>query len=1324
MKFPSIKIEGSILSAQILSDLSDEKITVGQNASDFGLEKGQRVSEHIQSAWALATQQWQVFKARRDMLGAAETGTTQVRKFWLEPLLDVLGYQCELQHRGEEVQGKSYLISHREPTMAHFPIHLVGFQDQAQQAPEKRSTLDIKPSSGTSRMSPHALVQEYLNLTEHLYAIVSNGLQLRLLRDSTRLVKLSYLEFNLEQMMEEGLFADFRLLYRLLHRSRMPKVMDQSAESLIESYHQQALEDGEAIRDKLGEAVKDSIVQLANGFIAHPANNELREALNQEQLNAKEYYQLLLRLIYRTLFLMVTEERDLLYDKSATPKGRRIYYEFYSIDRLRKLAESSIHVDPRFDDYWEGLKNTFQLFEKEHFAHKVGLKPLAGGLFGSSALGELVNTRLDNQTLLQSLRRLGVFEHPVSHSLTRVNYASLNVEELGSVYEGLLELEAVLKPNSQGKWEFGFTQGSERSTTGSHYTPDELVLPLIRHSLDYQIENRLSKPAQFVTASGSQTLPEKELQEKALLGLRVADIACGSGHILLAAARRIGTALAKVRTNEEQPSPEAQRHATRDVIRNCIYGVDKNPMAVELCKVALWIEAHEPGAPLNFLDHHIQCGDAIVGLKKVDELFEGIPNTAFKKMTGDDTGVRSDLAKRNKKERKSRSQLSLALQQTQSKVGNLADRLRHITAMPEGNPAEVQAKEEAFKSFIHSKEAFRFEQMANACIANYWIPKSEDNERHILTDGRYQNWLRGVESPSPETLAIINTEAQQQAFFHWFTAFPDVMQQGGFDCILGNPPFLGDKKLRKAFGDAYINYLPSAYQPAGLVDLVAYFFRRAFTLLKKSGFQSLISTNTIAQGNTREGGLEVILSEGGSINHAIRSMRWPGKAAVEVALVTIYKGDWLRPHTLNSKKVKIITSYLDDSEALGNPCPLKANEGKSFVGSYVLGKGFVLEPEEAQALIKKHPKNKDVLYPYLNGQDLNSRPDQSPSRWVINFFDWPLRRYSEQEWDNLDPTTYLDTEDRIEEGRTVPIAPPYYELPVAYDYPDCIAIIERDVKNERLAKKGDRGAEYWWQFLRIRGELYQTIAPLERVLVVARISKTVAFTFMPINMVFADAIVVHALNDYSEFGLMQSTIMNVWAWNYCTTMKTDLNYTPTNTVERFPIPKNENSICELAESYYHFRKLLCLKNNIGLTKHYSIFHDFNEDSSDYLKAREQHRQLDLAVIKAYGWDDLINKTYPPADDAFGNTTLHGFYEVDYLPENDRVRFTFHPEARKEILKRLLLLNHERRKEEELAGLWKGKEELIPRTKKRGGSSKKASIKPKPKQNNPKQGGLF
>lgn len=1240
MKFNTIRIEGSILSADTLDKIGQGELG-GQIAKDFGFDSSVKVKDEIVKAWADAQDLWRIFKRHRTDVPATATGTSETRRYWILPLLSLIGYELELS-KSELAGGKTYAISHRAKNLDGFPVHIMGFND----------SLDKKREDSGPRMSPHALVQEYLNLTEHLYAIVTNGMQLRLLRDSSRLVKLSFIEFDLEAMMEEEQYADFAIMYRLVHATRMPVEMDAGSESLIEKYHQDALDSGSRIRDGLSVAVKFSIESLANGFLRHPGNPSLRQECENKNTTGDIYYKNLLRLIYRLLFLMVIEQRDLIYPKNVDRKKREIYYNFYSIARLRKLCERTFLEEDHFDDLWTGLKNTFRLFETESKGRHLDIKPLAGDLFGYDSIGILSSCRLDNKTLLECLKNLSVFNHPKTGQKMRVNYASLNTEEFGSVYEGLLEYSPEII-NENGGYKFVFVQGSERSATGSHYTPDELVLPLIKHSLDYIIEDKL----------------KAQDPEKALLSIRVCDVAGGSGHILLNAARRIGAELAKVRTGEDQPSPTAYRTGVRDAIRSCIYGADKNPLAVELCKVSLWLEAHIPGEPLNFLDHHIKCGDSIVGLAHKEELLKGIATEAFKKLPGDDPDVAKRLARKNKEELNQKTQLTLDYEQVViADVKNIAGLLHKLDIMPEHTPAEIEAKQKEYQKLTSGSIWWRLKNLADISTAQFFIPKTKENENKFITDAEYREYLAGRQMIGMG-VAKATEVALDKRFFHWFLAFPEVFMDGGFDCILGNPPFLGGSKISGSYSEAYLNFLMCNYiKTTGRCDLVGFFFRRIYDVLKNKNFLSLISTNTIAQGDTRQSVLDYILKNQGDIVFAIKSIKWPGKAAVEVSLIAISKQRPYQKRYIGNKEVQDINSLLEEGgQSESKAYNLYQNESQSFEGVKVMGTGFIINEETSKELICSNPQNSNVIFPYLNGDDLNSSFDQKASRWVINFFDWPIEK--------------------------------------AKAYKDCFDIIEDKVRPVRMAQNDQKAKDYWWIYQRPRPELTKAIKKLQKVIVIAKTSKSLAFTMVDTNQVLNANLSIISFDDFFHYSVLQSNIHIHWAWKFCTTMKTDLIYTPTTIYQPFPFPQNvlpaQTKALEcIGEAYHEYRRQLMLKMKLGLTKTYNQFHNkrlafingelqdkeiekqygketlilrnhlqktqsacsFNEAVEGILELRRLHKEMDETVLKAYNWTDI--------------DLAHNFYEVEYLPENDRIRYTISPDSRREILKRLLQLNHE------------------------------------------------
>ncbi len=1259
MKFPTIIIEGMIVSADILDKIETGEID-GQSPKHFGLEGSQKVKDEIARIWADCQDLWQVYSRQMNKIGNSASGAAETRRYWMLPLLGLLGYDTQ-NAKTEVINEKSYAISHRAINLIGFPIHIMGFNDK----------LGEKRQDGGPRLSPHSLVQEYINITEHLYALVTNGLRLRLLRDNSRLIKQSYIEFDLQAMMEEQHYADFAVMVRLLHATRMPQSIEAGEESLIEKYHQESLDSGSRIREKLSEAVEKSIFLLANGFLQHPENEELCREIEVNRLTADQLYQLQLRLIYRLLFLLVIEERQLVFPEKTDQQKCEIYYKYYSLSRLRDLAESRSLEEGNHSDLWISLRQTFRLYEDEAFGAKLGVQPLNGELFGPSGLQILESCSLDNTALLACIAHLSRYSDEASRHMIRVNYAGLNVEEFGSVYEGLLEYAPKIEQQN-GRWTFRFVKGTERSSSGTHYTPDELVLPLIKHSLDHIIQDKLKAPLDkapkkpYDGRGSGKTKPPEDLasikyeQEAGLLSIKVCDVACGSGHILLNAARRIAQTLATVRSGEEQPSPEVLRPAIRDVISRCIYGVDKNPLAVELCKVALWLEAHNPGEPLSFLDHRIKCGDAIVGLAHMQELQNGISDEAFKPLPGDDKTVCRNLRDRNKADRTESKLMKDFRKDLHRGVNDLVSAFTQLDTMPDHKPKHVFNKSEAYIRLISGPDYMRLKALADIQTAQFFIPKHKAGD--CITDGLFREYLAG-RAMQGQAVAKAMAAAVEKRFFHWFLEFPEVIANGGFDCILGNPPFLGNRKIKGMLGEEYLDWLRYYFVPAGAVELVVYFYRRIYDIIKVNGFQSLLATNTVAQGDAREGGLDVILQSGGTINHAVRSMRWPGAAAVEVALVTIYKGKWLGSFVLNRKTVQQITSYLDDAEQLGNPYPLKQNEDISFQGSIVLGKGFILEPEQAQRLINIDPKNKDVIFPYLNGDDLNSRTDQSPSRWVINFHDWDFEK--------------------------------------AIKYKEPFEIVERLVKPERTRKTPNGEfvlrkplPQKWWIYADKRPKLYRTIEPMVRVLVINNHSKLPLFSFTEKQYVYSHALTVIALDNFWTLCILNSSFHEQWAWKYGSTMgASTLRYTPSALFETFPFllitsKNNLDKLDTMGKDYSDFRNNIMRELNLGLTNIYNQYHDSNLEKNitfadvidKIYKLRQFHEKIDKAVLETYGWD----KDGP---DGTAIELRHDFYEVDYLPENDRIRFTIHPDARREVLKRLLLLNHRIHDEEVKAGLW-------------------------------------
>ncbi len=1225
MNYPSVRIEGAILSPDLLEHLEDRP---GQKPADFGLDPTSKVKDEIARAWADAQDYWRIFQRKLETLKADSPATTETRQQWVGPLLGLLGYQLEYQARGTELDGKLYNISHRATNRSQAPVQIIGYHEPA--------GLDRKPERANRRMSAHAVVQEFLNLNEQLYGLATNGRVLRLLRDSSRLIKLSYLEFDLDRIFSDGLFADFAILYRLLHASRLPLAEESNAESWIERYHQDSLDSGARIREGLSLAVEQAIRDFGSGFLAHPKNDSLRKAIADGRLAPEDYYKDLLRLIYRLLFLMVIEERDLVFPTAAKPEHRAIYRDFYGVHRLRILSEKRYLADARRHDLWLALLATFRLFETDGPGSKLGLAPLAGDLFGVEAIGWLAECTLGNDVLLGCLRSLSLYEHPDSRQLIRVNYGALNVEEFGSVYEGLLEYEPILAMDGSGI-RFDLQLGEERSATGSHYTPDDFVQPLVKHSLDYLIADRLK---------------EKD-QETALLSLRVADIACGSGHILLVAARRIATELAVVRTGEDQPSPTAFRAALRDVIRTCIYGVDLNPLAVELCKVALWLEAHNPGQPLNFLDHHIKCGNAIVGFARQEELGKGVPDEAFKTLPGDDKEVAAAWRKRNKLERQNRTQESLNFSpQLGGRLDSVLEEWKKISALPERTPTEIEKKKESFSTFGSGENLGALREIAAIPISQFYMAKTESTESELIGDAEFRQYWTGNSTLAGKVAAGALTTANQKRFFHWFLEFPEVMAGGGFDCILGNPPYLHGQKLSGTYGHAFCELARWIYAPVGLSDLVVFFVRRAFRLLQPAGFVALITTNSIIDGEIRKDGLEQILNDGAEINMAVRGRKWPGRANLVVSLLAVHHGSWGGPHVLDGLPASAINAFFEDGDEVIGPSALTENGGRVYQGSIFLGEGFLLSHDESARLISADAKSSEVLYPVINGKETNNNPDQRPSRMIINFKDMPL------------------------EG--------------AKEYAAPFAVVEKLVKPDRQKSKRAVRREKWWQHAERAAGLYRGLRELDRCFAAAATTKHLSFSAQPTDHVFLNTLYVFTTNRWDLFTVVQSTLHEVWARKYSGSLKQDLRYSPSKCFDTFVFPDDlwnatDPRLAKIGERYHEHRKALMRDLWLGLTKTYNLFHDRDlspemvakvskkseeEAARGYeglLELRRLHVELDCAVRDAYDWQSL--------------DLGHDFHEVDTLAENDRVRFTISSNARREVLKRLLALNHARAEKE-------------------------------------------
>ncbi len=771
VNLPTLTLEGGLFLPDQL-----EKAALGsaqwQTEADYGTPKGLKLKDDYSRAFQIACAQWKHFAAQLERKDVDATALTHT--FVQELLRDVFGYTNLQTCPGITLGERHYPVS----LLAGSVPVVVAPHTLALHEPDARFAI---AGAGVRKKSPFMFTQEMLNASpNHFWGIACNGKTLRLLRDAATLTRPSFLEIDLADLLGGQRYAEFANVWRLLHASRASGV---PTECIWEKWRAAGQEEGTRVRDGLRLGVTDALLILGEGFIQHPANDALRSALHNGELSKDAYFQQLLRLIYRLIFVFSVEERGLLHPKDNSKEAqvaRRAYAEGYALARLRDLCLKR-RARNRFDDYWQALRIVFRgLNEGES---RLAL-PALGGLFATTQCPALDTASLDNAHLLAAMQNLRWASH--NGVLAPVDYRNMGPEELGSVYESLLELVPEIdlparKFGFVGLTSEGSTAGNARKLSGSYYTPDSLVQELIKSALDPVIEQRIAAQ------------PESPIE--ALLAIRVIDPACGSGHFLLAAARRLAEKLAQLRATDGEQTEQDFRHALREVVSRCIFGVDRNPMAIELARTALWLEGFEEGRPLGFLDHHLQVGDALLGLTDLKALELGIAKDAFKPLSGDDKEACKQLTKANaaalkdlEKKRKARAfgQLDVASSQDSG--------LKHLQVLenlPENSTQEIAAKEAAYQAFLEQAKTSRLAHAADLLVGAYLLPKREGYQERIPTSATLYLTLFGDTLPSEQqgALAAAQSACAEARVLHWPLAFPQVFASGGFDCVLGNPPW-------------------------------------------------------------------------------------------------------------------------------------------------------------------------------------------------------------------------------------------------------------------------------------------------------------------------------------------------------------------------------------------------------------------------------------------------------------------------------------------------------------------------------------------------------
>jgi hypothetical protein len=1168
--------------------------------------------------------------------------------------------------------------------------------------------LDSYVANSSWKASPDTRMTELLRATGVELGLVTNG-EHWMLVDVPKGGTSGFASWYAALWLEEKI--TLQAFQSLLSASRFFNVPDKQT---LEALFKKSANNQTEVTDQLGYQVLHAVEVLIHSL--DRADQDFERALLAD-VQVDVLYESALTVMMRLVFLFCAEERELIPTKPFP-----VYEQNYSVaaisKQLRELADQhGEELLERRYDAWPRLLAAFRAVFGGLKHDDVYIPAYGGSLFNPDRFPFLEGRKsgttwrdtdanplpVNNCTVLHLLEALQLLRIKVPGGgpteARRVSFRALDIEQIGHVYEGLLDhtakralephlglagtrtkepeiplaaLETLLakgesplfqflkevtgksesaltkafhveiQPQEAGRFraachgddalwkrvqpfaglvrldDIGYpvvipqgsvfvTEGTDRRSSGTHYTPRELTEPIVRYTLE-----------PLVYVGPAEGKPEDEWRLKSateLLSLKICDMACGSGAFLVQTARYLAEKLMEAWEAEHSvaqpgdqgdlftevvPAPqnvvritpygmasagglfeqvvpldphERKTYAMRIIAQRCLYGVDINPLAVEMAKLSLWLLTLARDKPFEFLDHSIRCGDSLVGLHDIAQLRH------FSLKPDDDDAVL----------------FHGPLDEVVEEAISLRLKLEDLPA----NSVEDLERQEKLLTEANEKIA-RLRCAADLLVAaEFWGVNAKDKlekVRHAaVVSGHYIE--NGLTEEFEEKAA---KERRGQKMFHWPLEFPEVIvKKSGFDAFVGNPPFMGGTKLEPAFGRCHREYLVD--QIAGSVrgvrgtgDLCAYFFLRIASLSRKSGGCGLVATNTIAEGDSRLLGLDQIIKAGACISRAVKSKKWPGKANLEVAFVWLFFGKWNGAYFLGEICVGDISTLLEAGASDNRmPSPLIANEGKCIEGSKALGMGFILDQLEARSLLESAPKNRDVLFPFLTGEDLNSRPDQSASRWAIFFFDWPLTHED-------DATS---------------------QKPAAADYPDCLQIVEQRVKPERFSHPPDSSwnraiRERWWQFGLPRPALLKAIRGMSRVLVRSAVSNINSVSFVTTNQVFSHATKVFIFDDDAALALLQSSIHTTWLEKYASSMRTDVRYTPETCFAPFPFTEFTNGMRQSGKRYDQHRRAVMIGRQQGMTKTYKRLFSPDDNSADIQKLRELHIEIDQAVAVA------------------------------------------------------------------------------------------------------------
>jgi hypothetical protein len=1125
------------------------------------------------------------------------------------------------------------------------------------------------PSGHGWDATPQQRFERLLKETEHPIGILFNGAELRLVH-APRGESSGWLTMPLEPMAEVAgrpmlgaleLLLGVDRLFGGNPEQRLPAVLAASRKNQNE------------VSTRLAEQVLEALWELLLGFdeaerIARDSHHTVLGDLPNSEEGQKHLYGGLITVLLRLVFLLYAEDEALM-------PGDSLYGQHYSVgalaDRLRqeRFEHQGAMADRR--GAWASLLSLFRLVYDGGGADPGYLPARHGDLFnpdaypflegrtpGSSYTGDILTNlpSVSDDVVEKVLTRL-LWLADESKVAQRLNYRSLDVEQIGSVYEGIMgftvegasgpsvgityrpprqkititlvvdaEQLLAVSGSKREKWldeqagvalklpakvKEGLKQASslaelclalgnrlsphtprglapgslilqptaERRRSGSHYTPRALTEPIVIEAFRPWLERCHHQPS-----------------AEQILALKVCDPAMGSGAFLVAVCRYLaGWLVAAWDNGDDHKAPtdstlDKDLYARRLIAQSCLYGVDKNPFAVNLAKLSLWLVTLSQDLPFTFVDHALKEGDSLVGysLQEIEAATETV-------------------------------QMLLLRDQRGTYVAACAD-LRSGFNNDTRNDDDYDRKQLLLKQQMQATDGLR--QAGDLMVAAFFdAPKAKDRadkqEVYLaMLSGAFKD--EGLQDSIQEIREHLAGGEKGITPFHWDLEFPEVFGdgRGGFDVFVGNPPFAGNNTFTQGYPEGILDWFKQLNpESGGLCDLVAHFFRRCFTLLRPDGTLGLIATNTIAQGDTRSSGLRWICLNGGTIYAARKRYKWPGVAAVVVSLVHLIKGTYTGSKLLEKHPVEKISAFLLANGNHDNPMKLVANAGKSFLGSKIYGQGFTFDDSgpadddtpgipspiaTMERLTAENPKNAEVLFPYIGGEEVNSSPTHAHHRFVINFGE-----RSEQD--------------------------------CRHEWPDLMAIVEKKVKPGRLAQNREIRARNWWQFGETSPALNEASASCERVVANSQVSSHACFAFLPSATVFS-----HALNVFPglatiHLSVIQSSVHIHWALLQASSLEERLRYTPSDCFETFPFPTalldsaandpahetTRQSLAAIGGRYHQFRAELMVSNNEGLTSTYNRFHDPAETSSGLLGLRRLHGEMDQAVLAAYGWSDVL-----------------------------------------------------------------------------------------------------